>query len=141
VINENLEELSARLAALADEQLGGVGLHPALEIDAEVTINDMTPELIREIEGLEPTGMKNPSPLFCARGVEVRSARTVGRDGSHLKLNVTDGRITFDAIAFRLGFWNDHLPERIDIVYAFEVNEFNGRTSLQLNIKDIKKTQ
>jgi single-stranded-DNA-specific exonuclease len=141
VINENLDELNERLVVLADEQLGDVELHPTIEIDAEVGLKDLKPDLIREIDGLEPTGMKNPSPLFCSIGVEVRSARTVGRDSSHLKLAVSDGGITFDAIAFRLGYWNDYLPERIDIAYAFEVNEFNGRTNLQLNIKDIKKTE
>ena len=71
----------------------------------------------------------------------VNSARTVGRDGSHLKLTLTDGRITFDAIAFRLGYWAEQLPERIDVAYAFEVNVFNGRSSLQLNVKDIKKSE
>jgi single-stranded-DNA-specific exonuclease len=141
VTNQNLERLNDRLTALAEEQLGGVELHPALELDAEVALIDLKPGLIEELARLEPTGMKNPSPLFATKNVQVRSARTVGRDDTHLKLTLTDGRITFDAIAFRQGHWADHMPERIDIAYAFEVNEFNGRSTLQLNIKDIKRSE
>jgi single-stranded-DNA-specific exonuclease len=62
----------------------------------------------------------------------------VGKDGSHLKLVLSDGWLTYDAIAFRQGHWHDELPPKIDILYAFEENEFRGQTSLQLNIKDIK---
>ena len=62
----------------------------------------------------------------------------VGHDNAHLKLSVTDGHIIFDAIAFRMGDMADGLPSRIDILYEYEINEFNGRQLLQLNIKDIK---
>jgi hypothetical protein len=56
-----------------------------------------------------------------------------------LKLTVSDGRLTYDAIAFRQGDWIGHLPQRIDLIFTFELNEFNGRKSLQLNVKDIKR--
>jgi single-stranded-DNA-specific exonuclease len=141
VANQKLDRLNERLAAIAEDQLGSLELHPAIELDADVALSDLTPGLIQEMERLEPTGMKNPSPIFMSRNVQVSTARTVGRDDSHLKLTLTDGRITFDAIAFRLGHWNDQMANRIDIAYAFEVNVFNGRSTLQLNIKDIKKTE
>ncbi len=51
---------------------------------------------------------------------------------------VTDGRITYDAVAFNQGHWADDMPARIDLFYSFELNEFNGRTSLQLNVRDLK---
>jgi len=65
-------------------------------------------------------------------------SRPVGREKSHLKLTLTDGNITFDAIAFRQGHWYKQMPGNIDVIYTFEVNEFNGRRTLQLNIKDLK---
>jgi hypothetical protein len=65
----------------------------------------------------------------------------VGRDNAHLKLSVTDGRITFDAIAFRQGHWHTQMPPYIDLLYLFELNEYNGRTSLQLNVLDIKSNR
>jgi single-stranded-DNA-specific exonuclease len=70
--------------------------------------------------------------------VDVRGARAVGKDKSHLKLILSQDGITFDAIAFRFGQLVHEIPGQIDILYAFETNEFNGRTTLQLNIKDLK---
>jgi single-stranded-DNA-specific exonuclease len=68
----------------------------------------------------------------------VTGSRTVGADSRHLKLTVTDGDLTFDAIGFRLGHLQPDLPVRVDVMYTFELNEHNGRTSLQLNLKDVK---
>jgi hypothetical protein len=62
----------------------------------------------------------------------------VGAEGIHLKLVVTDDRITFDTIGFRLGHLLPELPMRVDILFTFESNEYNGRQSLQLNLKDVK---
>ena len=64
-------------------------------------------------------------------------SRTVGKDSSHLKLTVTDGYITYDAIAFRLGHLQANLPLVLDLLFTFEVNRFNGNDILQLNVKDI----
>jgi hypothetical protein len=62
----------------------------------------------------------------------------VGKDGSHLKLVLTDGFITYDAIAFRMGQKSADPPLFIDILFAFERNQYNGNDILQLNIKDIR---
>jgi single-stranded-DNA-specific exonuclease len=85
--------------------------------------------------------MGNPAPIFMSRDLKVVRQRAIGTDGTHLKMSVTDGRITFDAIAFRQGHWIAKLPPRIDLMYVFEINEFNGQVSLQLNVKDIRATE
>ena len=59
------------------------------------------------------------------------NSRTVGREGAHLKLSVNDGRITYDAIAFRQGRWQSQMPPNIDLIYRCELNEYNGRAMLQ----------
>ena len=82
--------------------------------------------------------MGNPSPIFMSGGLKVTRQKAIGSDGSHLKLTVTDGNITYDAIAFRQGHWIAQLPPLIDLMYTFELNEFNGQVSLQLNVKDIR---
>jgi single-stranded-DNA-specific exonuclease len=74
-------------------------------------------------------------------GLMVTHQKAVGAEGAHLKLTVTDGKITYDAIAFRQGYWLTQLPPKIDLMYTFELNEFNGQVSLQLNVKDIRKSQ
>ncbi len=78
---------------------------------------------------LEPTGQNNRSPLFVSYKVDVRGARTVGKDKSHLKLILSQDGVTFDAIAFRFGHLVNEIPGQIDILYAFEMNEFNGTTN------------
>jgi single-stranded-DNA-specific exonuclease len=138
VRNENLFELVNRLRSIAERELGGRDLRPNLTADAEIPLARLTFELLKQLERLQPTGYGNPEPVFISRKVKVQSKRAVGADSKHLKLTLTDGNVTVDAIGFRLGDLLPDLPTLVDVLYTFEVNEYNGRTSLQLNLKDIK---
>jgi len=138
VRNENLEALKVRLKTLAKEKLRGRDLRQTLTADTEVPFSDLKPELLKHLEFLQPTGYGNPEAVFVSRDVRVTNSRTVGAESKHLKLVVTDGRVTFDAIGFRLGHLQPDLPLRVDVLYTFESNEFNGRITLQLNLKDVK---
>jgi len=137
VTNEHLGELATRLRRLAAEQLADVELTPVLPVDAEVKLSQMSWELQRELTQLEPCGYANPHPLFLSRNVRVQGQRAVG-DGKHLKLVLSDGRITWDGIAFRQGEWAGKLPDQVDIVYHLEVNEWNDQQRLQLNVQDVR---
>ena len=53
-------------------------------------------------------------------------------------MTLSDGRVTYDAIGFRLGHLQKDMPPKVDVMYTFETNEFNGRVSLQLNLKDVR---
>jgi single-stranded-DNA-specific exonuclease len=139
VENSKVPDLVRRLKRDAKKQLSGISLQPVIHADMEVSLIDLKPALLNDVELLQPTGYGNPEAVFVSRNVMVRDARAVGRESAHLKLTVTDGRLTYDAIAFQQGDWIDHLPQRIDIIFTFELNEFNGRKSLQLNVKDIKR--
>ncbi|MFN2302392.1 MAG: single-stranded-DNA-specific exonuclease RecJ, partial [Anaerolineales bacterium] len=145
VRNENTDELVSRLTKIAEKQLASLELMPELFIDREIKLERLgyqyIPGILEDLHQLEPTGRGNPEPLFSSRNVEVRQARIVGRDGSHLKLTLKAGSNTFDGIAFRQGYWFDDIPEWIDIAYRFEVNEYMGHSTLQLNIKDIKASE
>ncbi|MFZ5857791.1 MAG: single-stranded-DNA-specific exonuclease RecJ [Chloroflexota bacterium] len=138
VRNENLSALVDRLRSIAKRELDGHDLRASMSADVEVPLSQLTFGLIEQLERLQPTGYGNPEPVFISRKVKVQGARTVGADGKHLKLSLTDGRFTFDAIGFRLGDLLPNLPPMVDVLYTFEVNEYNGRKSLQLNLKDIK---
>jgi single-stranded-DNA-specific exonuclease len=140
VANDNLDELANRLRRLAAEQLASVELTPVLKVDAEVELAQMSWELHRELAQLEPCGSENPHPLLLSRDVRVAGHRAVGNEGRHLKLALTDGQVAWDAIAFRQGDWAQKLPDRIDLVYNLEVNEWNGQRRLQLNVQDIRPT-
>ena len=139
--NERLDELITRLKAIAKNRLESEDLRPTLHADMEIPLRELKPELLPVLESLQPTGFGNRRAHFVTRNAKVLNVRTVGRDSAHLKLAVSDGWITFDAIAFRQGHWAESMPSRGDLLYAFERNEFNGRVSLQLNVLDIKPAQ
>ena len=136
----DLPELKARLLALAARELEGKDLAPTLQVDAEVELQEMGWPLWSDLQRLEPFGEGNPEPLFVSRNVQVRFSRAVGRDNAHLKLSLSDGRSEWDGIAFRQGEWADHLPDRVDIAYYLQRNDWNGEARLQLNIMDIHPT-
>lgn len=137
---DRLGELVERLSAIAQRELAELDLRPAMRADLEILLRDLRPDFIGDLEQLQPTGAGNPEAVFVSRGLKVVRSKPVGLDGKHLKLAVSDGRITYDAIAFRQGHWWEKMPERIDILYQFEKNVYNGRESLQLNVRDLKPT-
>jgi len=145
VDNKNLLALKNRLINLAQAQhdqdvRSGKGKEwlPTLVADMEISLPELRPELLNTLNYLQPTGYGNPEVVFVTRDVRVTNARAVGSDGRHLKLVVTDGYFTYDAIGFRLGHLQPELALNVDLIYTFESNEYNGRSSLQLNLKDVK---
>jgi len=139
VENNRLDELVSRLKDIAGEQLGGQDLRPTLTADAEIPLTEVRPDLLDALKYLEPTGYGNPDAVFVSRQVKVRHARTVGADDKHLKMALEDGQgMVHDAIGFRLGHLEPELPEYIDIMFTYEINEYNGRVNYQLNLKDVK---
>jgi single-stranded-DNA-specific exonuclease len=138
VNNEQLPALKERLKSIAREQLRKMDLRQTIIADIEVSLTDLRPELLTHLSYLQPTGYGNPEAVFVSKNVMVTRSRTVGSDGKHLKLTVSDGQVTFDSIGFRLGYLQPDLPSKVDLIYTFESNEYNGRTSLQLNLKDVR---
>jgi single-stranded-DNA-specific exonuclease len=139
VRNENLTELVGRLKSMAEAQLRGQDLRPTLSADMQIGLADLTHDLLKNLEYFEPTGFGNPEAIFVARDMRVKASRLVGAEGKHLKLTLEDERgAAMDAIGFRLGALQPTLGPRIDAVFSFEANEYNGRSGLQLNLKDVR---
>ena len=136
--NENIPAFRERMTQIAEDEFEDKNLCPTLLADAEVELADLDKNLLEYLNWLEPTGYGNPQATFVCRGVKPKSSRRIGKDKSHLKLEVTDGKYSVDAIAFKQGAWADAMPAEIDILFTFGVNEFRGRVTLQLNIEDIK---
>ncbi len=134
-----LPDFLDRMKQITTQQIGALDLRPVLEIDAEVELTDLRADLLMALDGLQPTGMGNRSALFLTRNALVKFKRTIGKDSSHLKLVLEDSqRVSHDAIAFRMGQHANDLPQRVDLVFAFEKNEYNGQSFLQLNVRDIR---
>ncbi len=139
VENDKLDELVARLKRIARERLSGQDLRPTLRADAEVSLKNVRPDLYEHLKYLEPTGYGNPPAAFVAREVKVKGARAVGAEDKHLKLTLEDEHgVTHDAIGFSLGHLMSRLSARVDILFTYEINEYNGRLTYQLNLKDVK---
>ncbi|MDZ4158867.1 MAG: hypothetical protein U1B80_03665, partial [Anaerolineaceae bacterium] len=101
-------------------------------------LSELPRSILSEIEALEPTGAGNPGAIFISRGVQVLLYKKIGKQEHHLRLTLKDGGVVFDAVAFHQGHLADAMPERLDILYACEQNNYMGRSTLQLNIRDMK---
>ena len=122
------------MIACASERLAGAELTPVIDIDAEMPLRSVGSEEIRWLARLAPHGMGNPEPIFLSRGVQVLDCRTLGSDGKHLWLKLTDGAVVWPAIAFGLG--EVEVGETADLVYSVGVDpRENG--SLQLVVRDL----
>ena len=143
VHRDNVEELMRRLSEIAARELSALDLRPILHADHEIPLEKLRSEyvenLLRHLDQLQPTGQGNPEAVFVSRDLEVVRAWNVGAEKQHLRLSVRAGSITFDGIAFRQGYRLADMPRRIDLLYGFELNEYNGRVSLQLNVRDFKE--
>ena len=136
--NDNLPTFRERISAIAADMIEGKELLPSIDIDAELDFASIDWALHESLKGLEPTGEANRRPLFMSRGLQVLNYRTVGKDGSHLQLELSNGLAGFKAIAFRQGAWADDMPRKVDAVYALDVNEWRGRRTLQLQVQDLR---
>jgi single-stranded-DNA-specific exonuclease len=104
----------------------------------QVPLAALTMELHDWLRQFEPCGFKNPTPVLASRGLKVVNSRPVGADGRHLKLTVTDGHGLFDAIAFGQAPVNAEVPPTVDLAYCLEVNEWQGRKRMQLNVRSMQ---
>jgi len=115
-------------------------LERKLKIDVELDLTDLSLEFFEIIEKFEPCGVGNPAPIFLTKNVNVYGLRTVGAGGKHLKLVIEKDGKTFEAIAFGKG---DYMPVlngkgKINIAYNLYKNTWNGKSDIQLRIRDIK---
>ncbi|BAU07378.1 single-stranded-DNA-specific exonuclease RecJ [Fischerella thermalis CCMEE 5330] len=138
---ENLAALRSRLVEFANQCLEIQHLKPLLKIDAEANLNQINQELYQQLHALEPCGIDNPDPIFWTANVQVIEQQTVGK--GHIKLTVAQTidqqQFKIKAIAWR---WRDYfpLPQRIDIAYKLRENNFDGNTTIELELVGARLT-
>lgn len=140
VHTRDLNQLQKNLRTLATQQLEGLDLRPHINIDAEVSLAVFSKGVFEEIRHLEPYGMGNPAPVFLSRKVEVVEQKLVGGQNDHIKLKLKQDGITWDTIGFRLGSYIGDLARHIDVVYSVELDNFNGKGQLRLNLLDFTRS-
>ncbi len=140
---KNLEKFKTLMIELAEKHITEEHLEKRLSIDCEISGADIHWDLLRELKIFEPFGMGNSRPTFAIRNCNLIDSRGVGMEGKHLKLTLECSNNTFDAIGFNRGFLLSQLSNgsKIDIVCTLDRNEWKGRATIQLLIKDILSTQ
>lgn len=136
ILPDKIDLLREKLNNLARRSLKPDDLHPALRLDAQVGLDEMTLERLGELEKLKPHGQTNPAPQFCARNVShTKPLQRIGAEKQHVKMRVTDGAATHEAV-----WWNGgdkSLPVgKFDLAFTPQINEFNGTRSVQLKVLD-----
>ena len=141
ILTHNLPLLQERLIKLAETELAGVDLRPKIDIDAEVTLKELAGSAYRAIQQLAPFGQANPQPTFVTRNVKVVSHRTMGSDNGHLRLKLEQNGMVWDAVAFGFGANQAEMSDPLDIVYNLELDQWNGKSTLRLNVIDFAKAK
>ncbi|HVV70785.1 MAG TPA: DHHA1 domain-containing protein, partial [Verrucomicrobiae bacterium] len=128
----NLEAFRIRLNQLARGALAREHLQPPLRLDAEVGLEEVTMDALLCLAKLKPTGNGNPAVQFFARNLShQRPLQRMGADKQHVKLWITDGTTSHEAVWWSAG--NESLPVgHFDLAFAPQINEYNGRKFVQL---------
>ncbi len=136
----NLPALEERLAPLAEKVLEGRDLDPVLNIDAEVSVASLAGETFRWLKKLEPYGVSNRTPAFLTRNLRVLEARPMGGNKQHLRLKLKEGRVVWEAVAFRQG--ERWVPDTgsLDAVYTIGAERRGGGEVLALNLMDFRSS-
>ena len=135
---DKVDLFRTRLNEIARRRLKPEDLQPPLRLDAEVALSEITLDSLAELEQLKPMGQGNPALQFCARNLtQKKPPLRMGATKQHVKLWVSDGAVTHEAV-----WWNaGALPDgKFDLAFAPSVNEFNGRTTVQLKVLDWRPT-
>ena len=137
---ENLEEFRVRFEKVVASTITEEQKIPVVEVDLELEPEEINGKFYRVLKQFAPFGPGNMAPVFVSRGMlDDGRCRIVGTN--HLKMRLgKNGQPAFDAIGFNLGQFEHAVSQGIpaDICYAIEENHWNGKVSLQLNVKDMK---
>lgn len=139
----NYQKFKEKIKALATEKLAGVELLPRIIIETEMTLKEANWEIIDALERFEPFGEGNREPLFVTKKLRVEEINTMGTMGQHLRFGLVDAntQVLRKFVGFGLsGEWVEKIKigDRVDVVYEFGVNEWNGNRELQFKIVDLK---
>jgi single-stranded-DNA-specific exonuclease len=136
----NVDVFKERISEYLKDSLPDEEFKAKLNIDCEIHLAALSHRLLSQIDKLRPFGEANPVPIFASSGLKLaRPANKVGRDSSHLSFILRQGPATYKAIAFGRGDDCDRLNQAptFALAYTPRMNFFNGRSNLELDVKDI----
>ncbi|NDV77762.1 single-stranded-DNA-specific exonuclease RecJ [Dysgonomonas sp. 511] len=143
---ENLAEFKRRFDAMSMDMIAPEMMRPQITIDAGLTFKDVTPKFIDDLKSFAPFGPENLNPIFVSCNVmDYGTSKLVGKNNVHIKLEMIDRSSAHpvNGIAFRQNDSYERVKsgEPFDICYTLEENVHNGKTNIQLYVKDIDTGQ
>jgi single-stranded-DNA-specific exonuclease len=144
---ENIPAFRERFEEIVTKQITSIQQTQTIEVDAKITLSDVTPKFYRILKQFAPFGPHNMNPVFVTEDVyDAGTSRRVGKNQEHLKLDLVEPDVNsgiFPGIAFNQSNAFELITSGspFDICYTIVENEFRGKTNLQLLIKDIKKRE
>ncbi len=136
---ENIPEFIKKITHIANQEIKTEDLVPSLRIDSELPLSEIDLELLERIEDLAPFGQDNPQPCFVSRRIAIRDIVRLGRKGEHVKFRVEN----LWALCFnhQEKYQDLKIGDMVDLVYYIDLNEFNGRSEVQLKIVDMRRSE
>lgn len=143
---ENIDEFSRRFEEFVAANIRPHQLAPQIEIDAQITFSEITPEFIATLKKFNPFGPCNQKPIFQTKNVfDFGTSKLVGKNMEHIKLELEDNSTSrvLNAIAFNMApyFEHIHTHKPVDICYTIEQTKHNNNDAIQLMIKDIRLSE
>lgn len=134
---ENLDAFRSRLNQLVQRTMKPQDLQPSLRLDAEVPLREINAQVIQELRRLQPVGQSNPPVQLAAKNLtQARPLQRMGAEKQHVKMWVTDGAVVHETVWFGAGSAATLPVGRFDMAFAPQINEFNGRSTVQLKMLD-----
>ena len=137
---ENFDAFKEKFEQIANENKVDE-IIPVIYIDNQINSKTCSLELVKQLKLLEPFGEGNKVPLFIYKNLKIDSIRTL-TEGKHLKLTLKDENNIINAIGFNMGHVADNylIGDKVDVIGYLEINSFNGKETVQINMKDIMKS-
>ena len=128
---------AATFEQAAADRLGDQELIPQLLLDAELQPNQVTLQLVQELQGLGPFGMGNQTPVLLLQGLKVGDLRCFGEN--HLNLRLERDGYQFRAVGW--GMADREVPTYIDLACTVKIDTWNNREQLKFELKDFRATE
>lgn len=137
-----IEEFKARILAYAHAHIKPGDLMPIVHIDCAITPAYITESSVEGLSALEPFGMKNPQPVFSMDNMYVEDITPISSD-RHVRLTLTKDGVSYTAMLFGTGAGGCGFAQGnfVDAAFHLEINEYRGRRTVQLVLKDVRLSE
>lgn len=136
VKRERLEKFSEAVQAAMLNLYGEEKMASVIDVDAEVDLASLTKNVLDELEALSPYGIGNPEPLLLSRNLMVSDVSV--RNRGLITMDVVQGGIKFEVLAFNMRELKNESPERIDLLYSPKLSVYRGRSEIKLMARDMR---